>query len=126
MFGYESQEELVGKSWKIIHSAEELEKFDREFFQLLKQNHSWQLEKFDREFFQLLKQNHSWQGEITAFRKDGSILTEQISLTLLENDLIICVCQDVTERKQAELALQRYSHEVEDLYNKAPYCRSRS
>jgi len=120
MFGYESQEELVGKSWKIIHSAEELEKYDREFFQLLKQNRSWQLEKFDREFFRLLKQNHSWQGEITAFRKDGSILTEQISLTLLENDLIICVCQDVTERKEAELALQRYSREVEDLYNNAP------
>ncbi|NEQ41212.1 MAG: PAS domain S-box protein [Okeania sp. SIO3I5] len=101
MFDYESQEELVGKSRKIIHSAEELE-------------------KFDREFFQLLKQNHSWQGEITALRKDGSILTEEISLTFLENDLIICVCQDVTERKQAELALQRYSREVEDLYNKAP------
>ncbi len=101
MFGYDSQEELVGKSWKIIHYAEELE-------------------KFDQEFFQRLKQNHSWQGEITAFRKDGSILTEQISLTLLENDLIICVCQDVTERKQAELALQRYSREVEDLYNNAP------
>ncbi|MGD1808969.1 PAS domain S-box protein [Dapis sp. BLCC M126] len=120
MFGYDSQEELLGKSWKIIHSAEELEKYDREFFQLLKQDNSWHLEKFDQEFFQLLKQNHSWQGEITAFRKDGSILNEQLSLTLLENNLIICVCQDVTERRQAELALQRYSREVEDLYNKAP------
>ncbi|WP_228052486.1 PAS domain S-box protein [Nodosilinea sp. LEGE 07298] len=95
MFGYEQGEELIGQSWRMLYSPE-------------------QLERFDREILPVLVAQKSWQGEVTATRKDGTTFPEQLSLTLSTDNLLICVCQDISERarldaerKQAEAALQK-------------------
>ncbi|MEA5452430.1 GAF domain-containing protein [Leptolyngbya sp. CCNP1308] len=94
MFGYEQAEELIGQSWRTLYSPEELKRLEREIFPVL------------------LAQK-SWQGEVTATRKDGTTFPEQLSLTLSADNLLICVCQDNSERaqldaerKQAEAALR--------------------
>ncbi|WP_264307641.1 PAS domain S-box protein [Nodosilinea nodulosa] len=94
MFGYEQAEELVGQSWRMLYSPE-------------------QLERFDREILPILSAEKSWQGEVTATRKDGTTFPEQLSLTISTDNLLICVCQDISERarldaerKQAEAALR--------------------
>jgi PAS domain S-box-containing protein len=94
MFGYASPQELVGQSWRVLYSPEELE-------------------RFDQDILPVLHQHMSWQGEVLGQRKDGTTFPEQLSLTLSADNLLICVCQDISERarldderKQTALALQ--------------------
>ena len=88
MFGYKKSEELIGKSWTQLYAPEELARFAREVFPVL---------GCDR----------SWQGEAIAIRKDGTTFTEGLSLTLTEDDLLICVCRDISDRKQAEQIIRQ-------------------
>ncbi|AFZ45918.1 multi-sensor hybrid histidine kinase [Halothece sp. PCC 7418] len=87
LLGYESQEELLGQSWRSFYSPEQV---------------TW----FEQEVFPTLAKKGFWQGEAVATRKDGSTFDQGISLTLTDEGLMICVCQDITERKQTEFALQ--------------------
>jgi PAS domain S-box-containing protein len=100
LFGYKCANELVGKSWGILYSSDEVQ-------------------RFETEIFPLLEQNLAWQGEAIATRKDGSTFDEGLSLTLTEDGFLICVCRDITaqqaalrERKEAELQLQRTNEEL--------------
>ncbi|WP_434685741.1 PAS domain S-box protein [Pseudanabaena minima] len=88
MFGYKHPDELLGKSWAGLYSAEELS-------------------RFEREIFPVLVRDNSWEGEVIATRKDGSTFDEGLSLTIAEDGLLICVCRDISDRKQAELQLQK-------------------
>jgi PAS domain S-box-containing protein len=100
LFGYESADELVGKSWRMLYSEVELA-------------------RFDREIFPVLGRDRAWQGEATATRKDGSPLAQGLSLTLTDDGFLICVCRDITEqqaalreRKAAEVQLQQTNQEL--------------
>ena len=86
LFGYTRAKELVGQSWNHLYSQDELN-------------------RFQQEIFPALERDLAWQGEATATRKDGSTFTEGLSLTLTEDGLLICVCRDISDRKQAEAAL---------------------
>lgn len=88
MFGYGNAEELVGQSWRVLYSPEEQEHFDRDVFPILL------AQKF-------------WQGEVTATRKDGTTFAERVSLTITPDNLLICVCQDISERARLEVERQR-------------------
>lgn len=101
IFGYKHPEELLGKSWEGLYSSKELS-------------------RFEQDIFPVLLRDRSWEGEAIATRKDGSTFDEGLSLTMTEDDLLICVCRDISDRKQAEVSLLNYAHEVEDLYNNAP------
>jgi len=83
IFGYADVDELLGKSWKMLYSPSELE-------------------KFGREVFPVLGRDKSWTGEAIAIRKDGSTFDEGLSLTLTNDGLLICVCRDISDRKQSE------------------------
>ncbi len=93
LFGYSDANELIGKTWKELYYPEEISRFEREVFPIL------------------LQQGH-WQCEAAGKKKDGTTFAEEISLTLIEGKGLICVCQDITERKQVEEALR----ESEQLY----------
>jgi PAS domain S-box-containing protein len=86
LFGYE-RSELIGKSWRTLYQPE-------------------QLAKFDREVLPTLIRDRSWQGEAIGTRKDGSTIIQGLSLTLTADNLLICVTRDISNIKQAELALQ--------------------
>ena len=88
MFGYENAEELLGQSWQILYSPAEID-------------------RFGREVFPYLEEHQYWTGQATATRKDGTAFPEQLSLTFAEDNLLICVCQDITDRKQAELLIRQ-------------------
>ncbi|MFZ4729698.1 MAG: PAS domain S-box protein, partial [Pseudanabaena sp.] len=90
LFGYARPEELLGKNWKTLYSPEELQ-------------------RFEREVFPVLGTKRHWQGETLAIRKDGTTFIEGLSLTLTEDGLLICVCRDVSVRKQEEEELQNLS-----------------
>ncbi|MBP0018559.1 MAG: PAS domain S-box protein [Cyanobacteria bacterium SBLK] len=93
MFGYERAEELLGRSWEVLYSREERE-------------------RFRGEIFPTLQQQHSWQGETIGIRKDGTTFLQQVSLTRSADNLLICVCQNISDRKAAEAELLRANEDL--------------
>jgi len=87
IFGYEKEEELLGKTWREIYYPDEIQ-------------------RIEQEVFPLLSKNGHWKGEVTAKRRDGSTFDEEIALTLIEGVGLICVARDISDRKQAEKQLQ--------------------
>ncbi|CAD5939529.1 Phytochrome-like protein cph2 [Planktothrix tepida] len=83
MFGYSHPQELLGYSWESLYIPE-------------------QVRYFEQHTFPVLFQQRHWQGQTTAKRRDGSTFVEEVSLTLTDDNLLICVCRDVTERLKAE------------------------
>ncbi len=66
-----------------------------------------------------------WEGELVHSSQSGQLLTVASRWVLQKDELdrpikILMINNDITARKQAELALQQYAAEVEDLYNNAP------
>ncbi|MGD1855982.1 MAG: EAL domain-containing protein [Leptolyngbyaceae cyanobacterium] len=83
LFGYTQLEELLGQSWQVSYSPEEIQRLEQDI---------WPVLECDR----------AWQGENVATRKDGSTFAQGLSLTLMEDGLLICVCRDISELKQAQ------------------------
>lgn len=75
LFAYESADELIGKSWKQIYTKE-------------------YADKIEREIFPLLMSAGNWSGETIGVDKNGHPVLQYISLTLLPDNGLICVCQD--------------------------------
>jgi PAS domain S-box-containing protein len=94
LFGYQEPRELLGQTWRDLYYPDEVERFARDIFPLL------------------LRKGH-WQGEATARRRNGSTFAEEVSLTLIEGGGLVCVCRDITERKQAEEQLRSSLQEKE-------------
>jgi PAS domain S-box-containing protein len=91
LFGYDHVDDLIGHTWTILYAPEEAQ-------------------RIEQDIFPILEQQRYWHGEAIARRQDGSTFFEELSLTLVD-DSMICVCRDITLRKQAEqqlhLALER-------------------
>ncbi len=88
MFGHRSAASLIGQSWQPLYAEETIE--------VLRQP-----------VLASLQQSGTWKGETIARRSDGTNFSEELSLTRAEDGSIICVCRDISERKQAEAALQQ-------------------
>ncbi len=87
MYGYITKE-LLGQSWEILYSKE-------------------QLAYIDDKYLPQLRNTGKWEGELMGLRKDGTSFPVEISLSLLNNQNgssadLICTCRDMTERKKAE------------------------
>ena len=94
IFGYEHAQELIGKTWKTLYPPAEIE-------------------RIEQEVIPELIQNRVWQGETLGLRRDGSIFHLGISLTLLDDQTRICVCQDISDRKRYEENLRKTNQELE-------------
>jgi len=86
LFGYEP-EELMGESWEILYSPDEVQ-------------------RLGETAFAKLVQDQCWLGEATATRKDGSTFVEEVSLFLLDDGKLICICRDISDRQHAIAALE--------------------
>ena len=83
LFGYTHPDELLGQSWRVLYAPEEVQ-------------------RFEQDILPILERNLAWQGEAIATRKDGSTFAQGVSLTLMEDGLLICVCRDISDLKQAQ------------------------
>lgn len=86
MYGYESPEELVGRTWRSIYDDEESV-------------------RLEREVFPLLGESGRWMGQTRGRKRDGSVVHTEISLTLTPQGDLICSCRDITLRLQIEAEL---------------------
>ncbi len=100
IYNYDTSEELIGKSWRILYNEDELKRFDHDI-----------MPEFSKK--------GQWRGEATGKKKDGSSFLQEVSLTALDNGGLICVVRDITERKEAEKALQESERKFRDLSEKS-------
>ena len=101
LFGYEEPTDLLGKTWRHLYSSDEVE-------------------RFEEDIFPLLQRDGCWQGEATGKQRDGSTFAEEVSLTLTEYGLV-CVCRDISARKQAESALRESQSRLQAIVDNASY-----
>ncbi|MDX2255444.1 MAG: PAS domain-containing protein [Pseudanabaenaceae cyanobacterium bins.39] len=94
IFGYGSAAELIGKSWRLLYTPE-------------------RIVQFEQDIFPILIQQHSWQGEMIGTRKDGTDFYQFLSLTLLDDNLLVCICRDITAQKQTEQQVQEQKDFIE-------------
>jgi len=88
LFGYEDRQELLGKNWLSFY-------------------HSEQIHEIKTEALSILEQLGSWRGELKAINKQGDIFDAEVTLTVNYDHNLIYVCRDITERKQAEIFLDK-------------------
>ena len=91
MHGWDSGEELIGKSIKIFHNRQ-------------------QMEEEVKPFIRVVNEKGANKGEVGHVRKDGSLFPAMMTTTLLRDAqkipvAILSIVQDITERKQIEMAL---------------------
>lgn len=96
--GY-SMEECLGETPRILKSG----KHDAKFYKNL---------------WQTILKGDVWQGELINKRKDGSLYTEEMTITPVQNEKgeiihFIAVKLDVSDRKEAEEALKQAKEEAE-------------
>jgi PAS domain S-box-containing protein len=87
LFGYPSAADLIGKSWRELHTAEEGERLDHV---VLPQ----------------LRAIGQWRGRTRARRKDDTPFHLALSLSLLPNGGVVASCEDVSEQVALEERLR--------------------
>ena len=98
IFGYGKPEELIGKSWCLLYEPEELA-------------------RFEREVFPLLKKQGKWRKETLAKHRYGHTFCAELTFTFtLQGDLIY-VCRDVSEIKQARQQILQANSDLEQRVN---------
>ncbi len=101
IYGYDSLEELLGKSWKIFYEGAELQ-------------------RFEQEVLPVLVQKGCYTTEALGTRRDGSKVPIDVSLTMLPDGEIICIVRDISERKKTEAALRESERFVEKIAEASP------
>jgi diguanylate cyclase (GGDEF)-like protein/PAS domain S-box-containing protein len=87
IYGYASAAALLGKSWKMFYTGDELT-------------------RIDEEIVPTVMAEGQWRGECYGTRQDGAAFPQEISLTRLEDRGITVIVRDITQRRQSEQALR--------------------
>jgi PAS domain S-box-containing protein len=87
IYGYVNAGELIGKSWRILYDADEVQRFEAAI-----------MPEFGQKGY--------WQGEALGMKKDGTKFSQELSLTTLGSGGLICIVRNITERKRTGEALQ--------------------
>lgn len=94
LFGYDF-EELIGQTWNNLYPDSELK-------------------RIQSRVLRSLRKHRQWRGESLGLRKDGSCFDQEITLLLLADKTLICICRDISQRKAAEQALELTQFAVEN------------
>ena len=101
IYGYDSLEELLGKSWKIFYEGAELQ-------------------RLEQEVVPALVQKGYYITEALGCRRDGSKVPIDVSLTMLLDGEIICIVRDVSERKKTAAALRESERFTQQIAEASP------
>jgi diguanylate cyclase (GGDEF)-like protein/PAS domain S-box-containing protein len=106
MTGY-SKEEVLGKDPSLLKSGE-------------------QPESYYAKLWSTILSGQVWRGELVNKRKDGTIYTEEMTITPVTQKVgtvvethFIAIKQDISERKQAERALRRAEEKYRTIFEDA-------
>ena len=91
LFGYADPNEILGRSFCDLYEPHEQV-------------------RFITSVIPLVHQRGRWRGEATGVRRDGVSFPQEISLTAISEDGIVCVVRDVTERTYAEEQIKHLAY----------------
>jgi PAS domain S-box-containing protein len=94
-------EELIGSSWRQVYADAEIK-------------------RIEQDVFPTLEQERQWRGETVGMRRDGSSVTQEITLSLLDDGKLICINRDITEQKARERELERKQNRLRALFDESP------
>ena len=102
--GY-SSEEVVGKNLRLLKSGKQ----DVNFY---------------RNLWETITSGKTWRGELVNRRKNGSLTTEEMTITPVESESgtlthFVAIKQDITERRQAEEALRQAEEKYRTIFEDA-------
>lgn len=83
IYGYDDHRELVGKTWRIFYSEEEIR-------------------RLEQSALPELRTRGQWRGRAVGKKRDGSSFHQEVSLTFVKGEWIVCVVRDITEQKHNE------------------------
>jgi PAS domain S-box-containing protein len=85
MMGFEGPEALLGQSWRGLYDPKEVE-------------------RVQAEIRETLKKDGKWYGPLAIHHRDGTVVPMEMAITALPDGGTVCVCRDVTARRNAEKA----------------------
>jgi PAS domain S-box-containing protein len=98
LFGYETGTELLGASWRILYPEDEIK-------------------RLEETAIPALMESGNWQGLMQAKRRDGSFFNERLSLSMLADGGILCLCNELTDVQWSQSKIgqiwQKRSEEME-------------
>jgi diguanylate cyclase (GGDEF)-like protein/PAS domain S-box-containing protein len=97
LYGYDSPDELVGKTWRVLYGPEELS-------------------RLERDVIPVLFGEGRWSGEAVGRRRDGTEFPQELSLSVLESGGLVCVVRDIAQRRKAEEALRESEEKYRAIY----------
>ncbi|MEG4419102.1 PAS domain S-box protein [Microcoleus sp. LAD1_D5] len=101
IYGYDSLEEILDKSWKIFYQGAELQ-------------------RFEQEVLPTLVKKGSYSTEAVGCRRDRSEVPIDVSLTMLPEGEIICIVRDISQRKKTEAALRESQRFIQQIAGASP------
>jgi len=93
MHGFHSHSEVQGKSWNSFYDDAEIRRLEAEVFPRL----------FGK---------GEWRGEAIGRRRDGSTFPQEITLTKIDRNNLVCIVRDMTEWKMVERELEEKAKEL--------------
>jgi PAS domain S-box-containing protein len=95
VFDY-NPDDLLGSSWRRLYDEEEIR-------------------RLEADVFPTLEAQGQWRGETIGRRRDGTPVSQEITLSSLPDGKLICTNRDITERKDRQSELEQYEALVENI-----------
>jgi PAS domain S-box-containing protein len=87
VFDYDAST-LIGSSWQRLCDDNEIA-------------------RIEQEVLPMLRDEGTWRGEVVGTRRDGSNVSQEVTLSLLDDSRVIYTNRDITERKKREQELEQ-------------------
>lgn len=96
IYGYNSPNELLGKTWHVLYRDSDSTYFESNVMPQIEKE-GW------------------WRGEAEGKRKDETIFPQEVSLSSTTDGGLICVVRDITQRKKHQQGIEQALQEKETL-----------
>ncbi|MEO1192244.1 MAG: PAS domain S-box protein [Pseudomonadota bacterium] len=93
LFGYQQASEIMGRHWSVLYRDE-------------------QVDFLSREVVPALQQEGTWRGEVPGLGREGDLVAQEISLTLLPAGGLVSVTRDISERLKNERERSRMNEQL--------------
>ena len=94
MYGFESEAQLLGESWRRLYDDDEIE-------------------RLEAEALPAVEAEGRWHGTVTGRRPDGTTFPTEISLTAVDDGRIVCTARDESERQRQREELELFQQAIE-------------
>lgn len=101
LYGYDRPSDLLGMSWQNLY-------------------HNAQFSAFQDTLLPFISESQPWRGIAKGIRRDGTEFYQEVSLTALEDDELICIARDISDRHSAQQGLQQAKDRLQAVLDAVP------